>query len=176
MDKLVDRCLAAFLLLFAIGNLAALPNQQWTQHSGPKVLAPAFFPEFLFIGLALVSVLLLAATFIERDYRTDYDAPRLSGVVLGIALLAFALAVPHLGFVVSAMALCLVVMIAMGERRIVRLIAVSAAAPLVMTWLAGQVLHVCYLAAEDVEPLDEVLEFADVPREGVGQDGGPSTS
>lgn len=144
MDKLVDRCLAAFLLLFAIGNLAALPSQQWTQHSGPKVLAPAFFPEFLFIGLALLSVLLLAATFVERDYRTDYEAPRLSGAVLGVTLLAFALAVPHLGFVVSAMVLCLVVMVAMGERRIVRIVAVSATAPLIMTWLAGHVLHVVF--------------------------------
>ena len=144
MDKLVDRCLAAFLLLFAIGNLAALPSQQWTHHSGPKVLAPAFFPEFLFIGLALLSVLLIAATFVERGYQTDFEAPRLSGVVLGMALLAFSLAVPHLGFVISAMALCLVVMVAMGERRLVRLVAVSAAAPLIMTWLAGQVLHVVF--------------------------------
>ncbi len=144
MDKIVDRCLAGFLLLFALGNLIGLPFQEWAQRGGPKVLAPEFFPELLLSALAIAALVLCVLTFALRPYDTDYEAPRWSGLLLGLALVLFALAVPTFGFVPSAIVLCLAVMLAMGERRLILLASVAILAPVSVTWIAGRVLHVVF--------------------------------
>ena len=126
------------LTLFGLISLFAIIPAQIGSDAGTAGVAPDVFPltlMSLFTGVAA----LLAVSRLARGYKADDELPPPTVhnfafiIAASVVLLGSFLAITYLGFIVGGALKVAVAMLAMdGKRHLVRLVAVSIIAPLVV--------------------------------------------
>jgi len=140
---------AFVLILLALALLGAVPYQvaepQRLFGRALTALDPALYPRLVFGVLLVVAIGYFAASGRIREpnlFRTvDARGYFNVGVTL-VCLLAYAFALPHLGFVVSGIALMLVLTVFYGNRNHLLTAAVGVLVPLAIYYGATRLLGV----------------------------------
>lgn len=138
---------AIALLLFSLSLIFYItPN--YVEHPGLTGISPRYFPNFAAIVLALSSVSLLVLEIIsvlkeKRSLRSKINSDHLATtakktpltpLLIGGLLLLYILLFKYLGFLISTPLILAALMISMGQRRVVLIVASS----LVSTFLLFQ--------------------------------------
>jgi hypothetical protein len=137
-----DSAIGIGIVLFAVGNLVAIPYQEWAGRAGKPLMAPEYFPELILWALAILGAVLTANALFGTAEARDVS-PISSRVLVPILIaVAYAALFEIAGFILTTAAAIVSLAWFLGERRPLLLLVPAIVTPLLIQLGAHYGLHV----------------------------------
>lgn len=137
---LLEKVLAAVLLLPGIGMLCMIHSSGWLSSGKSVINNPGFLPQIVAIGLIVMSAVLFVSS-LQRD-RDELVTVNWFGILIVVVWVLYAVLCSYAGFILSSMLVLFVTLLLFGAKNKKAILLTGILAPILLYLVLGVLLGV----------------------------------